>query len=100
MQTIIVQPENQHILSNDIANQYRVLPKTVSDSSLELYIDESNNNLDTKEELELFIGKNISLISFDSSEIEKALSIYYRKERPSSSSKSINVDKGDFLENL
>jgi type IV pilus assembly protein PilB len=100
MQTIIVHPENQHILSNDIANQYRVLPKTVSDSSLELYIDESNNNLDTKEELELFIGKNISLISFDSSEIEKALSIYYRKERLTSSSKSINVDKGDFLENL
>lgn len=100
MQTIIVHPENQHILSNDIANQYRVLPKTISDSTLELYIDESNNNLDTKEELELFIGKNISLISFDSSEIEKALSIYYRKERHTSSSKSINVDKGDFLENL
>ncbi|PJJ11128.1 general secretion pathway protein E/type IV pilus assembly protein PilB [Flavobacterium sp. 1] len=100
MQTIIVHPENQHILSNDLANQYRVLPKTVSDSSLELYIDESNNNLDTKEELELFIGKNISLISFDSSEIEKALSIYYRKERLTNSSKSINVDKGDFLENL
>lgn len=100
MQTIIVHPENQHILSNDLANQYRVLPKTVSDSNLELYIDESNNNLDTKEELELFIGKNISLISFDSSEIEKALSIYYRKERQTSSSKSINVDKGDFLENL
>lgn len=100
MQTIIVHPENQHILSNDIANQYRVLPKTVSDSGLELYIDESNNNLDTKEELELFIGKNISLISFDSSEIEKALSIYYRKERPTTSSKSINIEKGDFLENL
>lgn len=100
MQTIIVHPDNQHILSNEIANQYRVLPKTVSSSSLELYIDESNNNLDIKEELELFIGKNISLISFDSSEIEKALSIYYRKERLSSSSKSINVDKGDFLENL
>jgi type IV pilus assembly protein PilB len=100
MQTIIVHPENQHILSNDIANQYRVLPKTVSDSSLELYIDESNNNLDTKEELELFIGKNISLISFDSLEIEKALSIYYRKERQTSSNKSINVEKGDFLENL
>lgn len=100
MQTIIVHPENQHILSNAIANQYRVLPKAVSDSSLELYIDESNNNLDTKEELELFIGKTISFISIDSSEIEKALSIYYRKERLTNSNKSINVDKGDFLENL
>jgi type IV pilus assembly protein PilB len=100
LKTIIVHPENQHVLSNDIANQYRVLPKTISDTGLELYIDESNNNLDTKEELELFLGKNITLISFDSSEIEKALSIYYRKERHTSSSKSINVDKGDFLENL
>ncbi|WP_281323428.1 GspE/PulE family protein [Flavobacterium aestivum] len=100
MQNIIVLPENQHILSNDLANQYRVLPKTVYDNSLELYIDESNNNPETKDELELFIGKNISLISIDSYEIEKALSIYYRKERQTSTNKSINIEKGDFLENI
>ncbi|MEM0578693.1 GspE/PulE family protein [Flavobacterium polysaccharolyticum] len=100
MQDIIITAENQYLLSNDIANQYRVLPKSISDSSVELYIDKSNNNPDTVEELELFIGKNVSLISIDSFEIEKALSIYYRKERVSNSNKSINVDKGDFLENL
>ncbi|MHC0439228.1 GspE/PulE family protein [Flavobacterium sp. 3-210] len=100
MQDIIVLSENQHIVSSDLANQYRILPKSVSDSTLELYIDDSLNNSDTKEELELFLGKNIILNPAESYQIEKALSIYYRKERIASSNKSLNFDKGDFLENL
>lgn len=100
MQEIVVLSENQHSISSDLANQYRILPKSVSETTLELYIDDSSSNQDAKEELELFLGKHIVFSSIDSIEIEKALSIYYRKERQANASKSLNVDKGDFLENL
>lgn len=100
MQDIIVLSENQHIVSSDLANQYRILPKSVSENILELYVDSANSSADAKEELELFLGKNIVFSPIDSYEIEKALSIYYRKERITTSSKSLNFDRGDFLENL
>lgn len=100
MQEIVVLSENQHSISSDLANQYRILPKSVSETTLELYIDDSSGNQDAKEELELFLGKHIVFSPIDSIEIEKALSIYYRKERQANASKSLNVDKGDFLENL
>ncbi|RTY91793.1 GspE/PulE family protein [Flavobacterium sp. GT3R68] len=100
MRDIVILSENQHSISNDLANQYRILPKSVSESTLELYIDDSFDNRDIKDELELFLGKNIVFQPIDSSEIEKGLSIYYRKERQTSTHKSLNVDKGDFLENL
>lgn len=100
MQVITVLPENQHFVSSDLANQYRILPKSVSEKTLELYIDDLFNTADTKEELELFLGKSIVFSPVKSSEIEKALSIYYRKERVSNSNKSLNLDRGDFLESL
>lgn len=99
-QNIEILPEIQHSVSNDLANQYRILPKSMYENTIELYVDDSNNNEDAKDELELFLGKNIVFHPADSSEIERALSIYYRKERALTSNKSLNVDKGDFLENL
>ena len=100
MQEIVILSENQHSISSDLANQYRILPKSVSENTLELYIDDLSNNPDAKEELELFLGKHIVFSPIDTIEIEKALSIYYRKDRQVNLSKSLNVDKGDFLENL
>ena len=100
MRQITILPENLHSISNDLANHYRILPKTVQGDFLELYVDESQNQQDIKDELELFLGKNIAFEALDSSEIEKALSIYYRKERQAASNKSLNVEKGDFLSAL
>jgi general secretion pathway protein E/type IV pilus assembly protein PilB len=100
IQNIEIYPEIQHVVSNDLANQYRIIPKSVHENTIEVYVDHSSNKEDAKEELELFLGKNIVFHSAESAEIEKALSIYYRKERAQLSNKSLNVDKGDFLENL
>lgn len=100
MQEIIVIPVNQHSISGDLANQYRVLPKTVTENSIELYVDEDYNNQDSRDELELFLGKSVFFAPIGSIEIEKALSIYYRKERQISANKSLNLEKGDFLQNL
>jgi type IV pilus assembly protein PilB len=99
-QDIIILPENQHIVTNDLANQYRILPKSMYANTLELYVDESKDNEENKEELELFLGKNIVFNPINTLKIEKGLSSYYRKERLLDSNKSLNVDKGDFLENL
>jgi len=100
MQDIIILPENLHCISSDLANHYRILPKSVFENKLEFYIDASTNDENTKEELELFLGKEIVFEPISSNDIEKSLSIYYRKEREASSNKSLNIDKGDFLENL
>lgn len=100
IQNIEIFPEIQHAVSNDLANQYRIIPKSIHENSIEVYVDHASNKEDAKEELELFLGKNIVFHPAESAEIEKALSIYYRKERALASNKSINVDKGDFLENL
>jgi type IV pilus assembly protein PilB len=100
MQEIAVLSENQHSISSDLANHYRILPKTVTESTLELYVDDAFHSNDVKEELELFLGKQIVFSPTDSFVIERALSIYYRKERQENANKSLNIDKGDFLENL
>ncbi|MCV9932936.1 GspE/PulE family protein [Flavobacterium sp. LS1R47] len=97
---IIILPEIRHAVSNDLANQYRILPKLMLQDTLELYVDHSNNDENNKEELELFLGKKIIFHPIDTIEIERALSIYYRKERSLNPKKSLNVDKGDFLENI
>jgi general secretion pathway protein E/type IV pilus assembly protein PilB len=97
---IIVKEENLHQISGDMANHYRILPKESSADSIELYVDEENSNHDLIDELELLLGKEVTLTSVSGDEIEKALSSYYRKERVSSGGKSLNIDNGDFLDNL
>jgi len=100
MQEIIVLSENQHTITGELANQYRVLPKSVSPDLLELYVDENCESQDALDELELFLGTTIHFSPVSASGIEKALSIYYRKERQTDAGKALNVANGDFLENL
>lgn len=100
MSDIIVISENLHSISSDLANQYKILPKSIADGTIDFYIDELYDNHDVREELELFLGRHIVFSPVESSHIEKALSIYYRKERLSEANKSFSVDRGDFLENL
>ena len=100
MADIIILPENQLTVTSDLANHYRILPKSVSNTSIELYVDATHNTVEAKEELELLLGKDIIFDTVIPLQIERALSIYYRKEREPVANKSLNIDKGDFLENL
>ena len=100
MQEITIHQDDKHSITSDLANHYRILPKAVSGDLLELYVDNAFNSNDAKEELELFLGKQIIFTPVDTLEIEKALSIHYRKERRDNSNKAFNIDRGDFLENL
>jgi type IV pilus assembly protein PilB len=100
MEEIIIPNENLHILSADLANYYKVLPKESNLDTVILYCLENKNTTEVKEELELLLGKKVSLLSYSEIEINKALSIYYRKERIENSKKTFSIDSGDFLENL
>ena len=100
MKEIVISPEIQHAISNDLANHYRVIPKQVSDLDFSFFLDENKNQKDTREELELLLGKNIFLESVPTAVIEKGLALYYRKERLFQTSQSFSVETSDFLENL
>lgn len=97
---IIVTQENHHLLSGDMANHYRILPKDISENHLSLYIDTENCNDDIKDELELLYGTGIILHAVPSTAIEKALSIYYRKERNYDMGQSFTAESQDFLDTL
>lgn len=98
---IMVSSDNQHLISGELANHYKILPKESVNDTITLFVDESFAKEDAKEELELFLGKKIDFINCSGYAIERALSLYYRKERTViETQKSLKVDGNDFLENL
>lgn len=98
---IMVSSENQHLISGELANHYKILPKESVNDTITLFVDESFAKEDAKEELELFLGKKIDFITCSSHAIDRALSLYYRKERTViETQKSLKVDENDFLESL
>jgi len=96
---INVLKELQHLISGEMANHYRILPVGNDAGIITFCIDGSLNTSGVKDELELLLGYEVMLNSRPSEDILKALSIYYRTERETGQ-KKINIDKGDFLENL
>lgn len=100
MTEIVITPDIQHAISSDLANHYHVIPKNNSGNALELFIEAGKDQNEISEELELLLGKTISFTIAPANVIERALSIYYRKERQLQSNKSFSVDKIDFLEEL
>lgn len=101
MSEIIVTNDILHLISADLANYYKIIPKDFFNGCIAFYCSEINNTEDIKEEIELLVGKKIVLESLPDNEITKALSLYYRKERTENSeSKNINIDRSDFLEIL
>lgn len=97
---IVILSEHQHFITNDLANHYKILPKSITNEQVEFYVENAYNTPDNKEELELLLGKRVAYVNVESTAIEKALSIYYRKDRKDNPNKSLNTEKGDFLEDL
>lgn len=99
MEQIVISQEAMHAVSADMANHYRILPKFSEGTFISLYVDESKRYDETKDELELLLGLDIEFIPTSSVQIERALSIYYRKERGFDKNK-LDFEKGDFLDSL
>jgi type IV pilus assembly protein PilB len=98
---IIVTQDIHNMISGDIANHYRILPKSGTHSSITFYIDEALGSADLKDELELLTGKEVIFFPYPAGEIEKGLSVYYRKERLSNvAAEAFSIENNDFLENL
>ncbi len=98
MDNFIFLPEIKHLVSPDLANHYRVIPTKEDENVVSFYIDEKYLNDETADELELLLGKKVHFVTTNGSEIDKLLSLHYRKER-NSQVKALNVDN-DFLEQL
>ena len=81
MMELSIDTNNLHVISTDLANYYKIVPKEVSDQTILFYTLSNNVNSEIKDEIELLIGKTTQLIAVSENEINKALSIYYRKER-------------------
>ena len=101
IEEIVITNETLHLINGDQANHYKILPKESTNDTITLFIDEGLNTDEAKEELELFLGKQVNFVDCTNSSIERALSIYYRKEQPNiESNLSLRVEEIDFLENL
>lgn len=84
--------ELQQKLTTEQAWHYRVVPKSAYDDTLELYMDELGYNVGLQEELEVLLGKKISIEKAASAVIHKTLSKYYlRNDRTASAKKTFSV---------
>ncbi|WNM19461.1 GspE/PulE family protein [Flavobacterium capsici] len=99
MEEITIHQDIIHVISNDLANHYKIVPKEVIENKVTFYVDTNFNSASSQEELELLLGKNVLFATSSTEKIEKALSKYYRKDR-GNSTQSLSIDKADFLENL
>lgn len=97
--SIEISPEVQQILRSDVAWHYRVIPKSVSNSELIFYCDETVNREIVREELAALFGKNVLLEPRDELIVKRALGKFYRNT--SDNEKKLSFDaKTDFVDRL
>jgi type IV pilus assembly protein PilB len=100
---IEIKAEDLQVLSPEQAWHYRVFPKKSSSLLLELYIDKDTDVSSAEIELEMVLGKQVSLESISRDEIQNLLARYYRLEQKDDRSKQTTYASGegdDFLANL
>lgn len=101
MTEVLLQPEHQHIITADIANHYRIIPKEITVEKLEFYTDAKPGQFnDIEDELELLLGRQVVLHSTVAAVIEKGLSAYYRKERNFINDSLPTINNDDFLDKI
>lgn len=72
---------------------YRILPASNNGGILSFYIDQQTSISSTKEELEMLLGTNVTLVEMPSDWIQQMLSTHYRRQ--SESQKREQVFSGD-----
>ncbi|WP_298487856.1 GspE/PulE family protein [uncultured Maribacter sp.] len=94
--------ELQQIINAELAYHFKIIPKSKTSGLIEFYIDENQLIETTKEELELYLGKEIVLFKVDEKLLNKALYEYYRKEdkRTEGNEKTTFSPDNGFLENV
>lgn len=100
---IPVSTDLQQVITTEQAWHYSVVPKSMHNNKIELFIDASTKNDSIKEELEILLGKEILFEDREPELIRKTLVKYYRKgrkERKSRTAVSFNYKSDDFLFSL
>ncbi|WP_422103858.1 GspE/PulE family protein [Winogradskyella sp.] len=96
---IDINVELQQSINADLANHFKIIPKSISKDELTFYMDEegAGNSKAIQSELELILNKKVVLELKDSLSVKKALSIYYRANNRNTRSVSFS---NNFLEEL
>ncbi|KIO77965.1 general secretion pathway protein GspE [Pedobacter lusitanus] len=75
-----INPVFIHSISKEQAWNYRILPFLVDGNTMSFYCDAASEPIVLKDELEVILGKTVSLESISSGEIDRLLSTYYFAE--------------------
>jgi type IV pilus assembly protein PilB len=89
----MIQPNNELIqnINRNQAWHYGIIPLSMDDSTISLFIDEAKFAIDTSNELEFILGKKIKLIPTPSDQILSFLKQYYAKsENEARAAKHLN----------
>lgn len=77
--TIHLTTELQQLITVEQAWHYGIIPKSIHQDKLELYIDEQALTGETGNEIEMLLGKNVVFHKVSSQVIHKTLASHYRK---------------------
>jgi type IV pilus assembly protein PilB len=107
MQSTILNNDLKNTITVDQAWYYRIVPQKQENGIVEFAVDEQKNSLDLKSELEIILGKKISLVSETSQVIEQQLIGNYPKlntekglNGANTETYRLNVNNTNFLETL
>ncbi len=92
--------DQQHAITPQQAWFYNVVPKSVSDKKLVLYVSEEKFHGQLADELEMLFGKQIELEKIEGTIVQKTLGKYYRNTNVHASIKQVsagNIKADDFL---
>lgn len=95
---IIINAELQQAVRSDMAWHYRIIPKSLDENYPVFFIDNEQDLVVIKEELDALFGCSVALIPHDSVEIQQALGRYFRK---AGQSNLLNLDRSiDFVDRI
>ncbi|KAA8476158.1 general secretion pathway protein E/type IV pilus assembly protein PilB [Arcticibacter tournemirensis] len=99
---ITIPPDAVHLLSREQAWHYGILPKEQKEDQLVFYCSEQADEYALSSELEIILGKAVSLEKISKDEVNRLLSTYYFREQSRSDVKVAGFITGgnEFLENL
>lgn len=100
MNELIIEPNIISQINVDMANHYKMIPTGMSNEKLEIVTIDRPEIESVKEEIEFLTGFKVIITIADFETINKLLSKYYRKEVINKTTKSLQIEKSDFLETL
>src|SRR5688572_26901582 len=84
-------------ITPDQAWHYRIVPKTFSRTTMELYADAQSCSEQIQNELEILLDKKISLLPTDAALIDRTLTRFYLRNNTRKTSSNLDFQSDEFL---